>query len=121
MRVFYLACSGYFSLLATTLITAKVSCALSMRVLVRTGVNQRLHHNHSKHANTNNLFSISGQCDISHARYHHTTVLQKYPSVVNLCCSPREMSHISLIYIDEDGFVLQKNLPNMVVESCDCA
>ncbi|KAI1302388.1 Inhibin beta B chain [Halotydeus destructor] len=62
-----------------------------------------------------------GKCDLSHARYHHTTVVQKYPSIISLCCSPREMSHISLIYIDEDGYVLQKNLPNMVVESCDCA
>jgi len=62
-----------------------------------------------------------GQCDLSHARYHHTTVVQKYPSTISLCCSPREMSHISLIYVDENGFVYQKVLQNMTVESCDCA
>lgn len=62
-----------------------------------------------------------GKCDVSHARYHHTTVLSKYTQLVSLCCSPREMSQISLIYMDEDKYVFQKNLPNMVVESCDCA
>nr|XP_027202078.1 putative uncharacterized protein DDB_G0282499 [Dermatophagoides pteronyssinus] len=61
-----------------------------------------------------------GQCDLSHARYHHTTVMGKYP-VIKLCCSPREMSSISLIYMDNDYNIYQKNLPNMVVESCDCA
>ncbi|KAH9422402.1 hypothetical protein DERP_003078 [Dermatophagoides pteronyssinus] len=55
-----------------------------------------------------------------HARYHHTTVMGKYP-VIKLCCSPREMSSISLIYMDNDYNIYQKNLPNMVVESCDCA
>jgi len=61
-----------------------------------------------------------GKCDISNARYHHTTVIGKYPAI-SLCCSPREMSHISLIYLDDKGVVFQKNLANMVVESCDCA
>ncbi|XP_053210511.1 growth/differentiation factor 8-like [Panonychus citri] len=62
-----------------------------------------------------------GKCDISHARYHHTTVVQKYSTIINLCCSPREMSNISLIYVNEGGYLFQKNLANMVVESCDCA
>ncbi|XP_075586595.1 uncharacterized protein LOC124500482 isoform X1 [Dermatophagoides farinae] len=61
-----------------------------------------------------------GQCDVSHARYHHTTVIGKYP-IIKLCCSPREMSSISLIYVDNDYNIYQKNLPNMVVKSCDCA
>ncbi|RWS17453.1 myostatin-like protein [Dinothrombium tinctorium] len=62
-----------------------------------------------------------GKCDISQARYHHTTVVHKYQSIISLCCSPREMSSIPLIYIDENGYVLKKFLTNMVVESCDCA
>ncbi|XP_054154311.1 growth/differentiation factor 8-like [Oppia nitens] len=61
-----------------------------------------------------------GKCDISNARYHHTTVIGKYPAI-SLCCSPREMSHISLIYLDDTGTVYQKNLNNMVVDACDCA
>lgn len=61
-----------------------------------------------------------GKCDLSHARYHHTTVIGKYPAI-KLCCSPREMSSISLIYMDDKFNIYQKNLPNMVVKSCDCA
>ncbi|RWS29638.1 myostatin-like protein [Leptotrombidium deliense] len=67
------------------------------------------------------ILQPTGKCDISHARYHHTTVVQKYQSIISLCCSPREMSPIPLIYIDENGYVLKKILMNMVVESCDCA
>lgn len=63
----------------------------------------------------------TGECDLSNARYHHTTVVQKYPAQISLCCSPREMSHISFIYVDHDGFVYSKILHNMTVESCDCA
>ncbi|XP_074604373.1 growth/differentiation factor 8-like [Brevipalpus obovatus] len=62
-----------------------------------------------------------GKCDISSARYHHTTVVHKFSSIINLCCSPREMSNITLIYMDERGNIMQKTLPNMVVDSCDCA
>ncbi|XP_064477300.1 growth/differentiation factor 8-like [Ornithodoros turicata] len=72
-----------------------------------------------------------GSCvhDISTNKYHHTTVLQKVllsstqtptPSL-SLCCTPSRLSSISLIYLDSDGTMKQKSLPNMVVEACECA
>lgn len=62
-----------------------------------------------------------GQCDISHARYYHSTLLSKFSHIIGLCCSPRQMAPLSLLYIDEDNKVHQKLMANMIVESCDCA
>uniref|UniRef100_A0A1W7RA62 Myostatin n=1 Tax=Hadrurus spadix TaxID=141984 RepID=A0A1W7RA62_9SCOR len=73
-----------------------------------------------------------GSCedDISISRYHHTSLMQqviqgqraKQTNVtVSLCCTPSKMSSIMLIYVDKDGPIYQKRMPNMVVEACDCA
>lgn len=62
-----------------------------------------------------------GKCDLSHARYYHSTLLSKYSHVVSLCCSPKQMAPLNLLYIDEENKVHQKSIPDMVVESCDCA
>lgn len=66
-------------------------------------------------------FSFVGKCDLTRVRYQHGQIITKFPEFKNLCCSPREMSDISLIYLNEQGSVFQRKLPNMVVESCDCA
>ena len=68
-----------------------------------------------------NAYYCKGKCDISHARYHYTTMSYKFPSIITQCCSPAEMSPISLIYLDENNFIFKKNLPDMVVNRCDCA
>lgn len=62
-----------------------------------------------------------GQCDLSHARYYHSTLLSKYSNVISLCCSPKQMAPLRLLYIDEDNKVHQKSIPDMIVEGCDCA
>lgn len=62
-----------------------------------------------------------GQCDLSHARYYHSTLLSKYSNIISLCCSPKQMAPLRLLYIDEENKVHQKSIPDMVVESCDCA
>ncbi|KAG9509445.1 Inhibin beta A chain, partial [Fragariocoptes setiger] len=62
-----------------------------------------------------------GQCDLSNSRYYHSSILSKFSNVISLCCSPRKMSHLSLLYVDQENRVHQKIMPDMVVESCDCA
>lgn len=62
-----------------------------------------------------------GQCDLSHARYYHSTLLSKYSNLISLCCSPKQMAPLKLLYIDEESKVHQKSIPDMIVESCDCA
>lgn len=62
-----------------------------------------------------------GQCDLSHARYYHSTLLSKFSHVIGLCCSPRRMAPLQLLYIDDNSKVLLKTVPDMIVESCDCA
>lgn len=62
-----------------------------------------------------------GQCDLSHARYYHSTLLNKFSNVIGLCCSPKQMAPLRLLYIDESNKVHQKSIPDMVVQACDCA
>lgn len=62
-----------------------------------------------------------GQCDLSHSRYYHSTLLSKFSNVIGLCCSPKQMAPLRLLYIDENNKVHQKSMPEMIVESCDCA
>lgn len=62
-----------------------------------------------------------GQCDLSHSRYYHSTLLSKFSNVIGLCCSPKQMAPLRLLYIDEENKVHQKTMPDMIVESCDCA
>lgn len=62
-----------------------------------------------------------GQCDLSHSRYYHSTLLSKFSNVIGLCCSPKQMASLRLLYIDENNKVHQKSMPDMIVESCDCA
>lgn len=37
------------------------------------------------------------------------------------CCSPRKMSPISMLYLDNNLNVIYGVLPNMVVDQCDCS
>lgn len=62
-----------------------------------------------------------GQCDLSHARYYHSTLLSKFSNVIGLCCSPKQMEPLRLLYIDESNKVYQKSIPDMIVKACDCA
>ena len=60
--------------------------------------------------------------------HQHSRVMFGLPSVgrtararVSLCCSPTKLSRLSLLYQDEDGELMKKDLPNMAVDSCGCA
>ncbi|XP_064624947.1 growth/differentiation factor 8-like [Lineus longissimus] len=63
--------------------------------------------------------------------FHHTTMMHGVgvsgtvdPSVkadLTPCCSPKKMSSLSLLYYHGDNYILQKNIPNMIVESCECS
>lgn len=73
-----------------------------------------------------------GSClnEIDRSRYYYSTVVREYITKqkdkaeklnLTLCCTPSKMSSISLIYREQDNVILRKNLPDMVVEECDCA
>ncbi|KAL1464048.1 hypothetical protein WDU94_003732 [Cyamophila willieti] len=40
---------------------------------------------------------------------------------VPLCCAPKKMSTLALIYYDHDSELRYSKLPNSIVESCNCA
>ncbi|XP_023230266.1 inhibin beta A chain-like [Centruroides sculpturatus] len=73
-----------------------------------------------------------GSClnEIDRSRYYYSTVIREYITKqkdkaeklnLTLCCTPSKLSSISLIYREKDNVILTKNLPDMVVEECDCA
>lgn len=62
-----------------------------------------------------------GECDLSNARYYHTSVLNMAYSNLPVCCSPKTTSSLNMLYYDESNNVERKSLPNMVAEDCDCA
>lgn len=37
------------------------------------------------------------------------------------CCAPTRLSPLTVFYSDESDVIKQRNLPNMIVESCGCA
>ena len=49
--------------------------------------------------------------------------LQQYSrgSPMSFCCSPRKMSPLMLIYLDENANIIKLELPNMIVDECGCA
>ncbi|XP_019632507.1 PREDICTED: growth/differentiation factor 8-like [Branchiostoma belcheri] len=63
-------------------------------------------------------------------RYHHTSVLQRVALnqkdrdtrlKLTPCCTPTKMSALSMLYFDNDGYIFNKNLPNMKVDACGCS
>lgn len=42
------------------------------------------------------------------------------PDVPQVCCAPESMDSLTLLYYDDNGNVVLKNFPRMVVTSCGC-
>ncbi|XP_067123840.1 inhibin beta B chain-like [Centruroides vittatus] len=72
-----------------------------------------------------------GNClmDAGLMRYHHTTVKRDYllkmkqrriNTNLSMCCSPSKLSSISMVYLNEKGLIIHENMPNMIVDACDC-
>ncbi|XP_076309434.1 growth/differentiation factor 8-like isoform X1 [Tachypleus tridentatus] len=72
-----------------------------------------------------------GSCleDVSLAHYHHTTVVYRYltrlhpsnkPPQLRLCCSPSRLSSITLLVATHNDTIVQMEIPNAVVEECEC-
>ncbi|XP_013776635.1 growth/differentiation factor 8-like [Limulus polyphemus] len=72
-----------------------------------------------------------GSCleDVSLAHYHHTTVVHRYltrlhpsnkPPQLRLCCSPSRLSSITLLVATHNDTIVQMEIPNAVVEECEC-
>lgn len=43
-----------------------------------------------------------------------------YANVPRPCCVPQDLSPLTLLYFDQDGNVVLKSYPSMIVESCAC-
>ena len=69
-------------------------------------------------------FFCAGECPMSYyssSPHSHLVSLQKDPQLPGgPCCTPVQMSAISMIYFTMDGAIVSKQLPNMVVENCGC-
>ncbi|XP_059470712.1 inhibin beta A chain [Neocloeon triangulifer] len=79
-------------------------------------------------------FFCRGSCTngaaIAQSGSFYTSIIQKYLSLglartknkVDLtpCCTPTKFSSLQLLYVDSNNVVMQKTLPNMVVDSCGC-
>ena len=51
----------------------------------------------------------------------YTHILQQADKDMALCCTPKKMKNLEMLYVDENNNVLVGNLPNMKVERCGCA
>lgn len=65
----------------------------------------------------------SGECEMKLLQdYAHTSMvsnLKKNSSQI-ICCTPTALSSLSMLYFSDMAVIEQKDLPNMVVESCGC-
>ncbi|GAB1605593.1 bone morphogenetic protein 5-like [Argonauta hians] len=65
----------------------------------------------------------SGECDIKLLQdYAHTSMVSnlKQNSSQIICCTPTALSSLSLLYFNDDADIEQRDLPNMIVDSCGC-
>lgn len=67
-----------------------------------------------------NAYYCKGKCDLSYTRNLHSSLTYKFPKIVTQCCSPEQLSAISVIYLKEDDVMFKGNLEDMVVEKCSC-
>uniref|UniRef100_A0A2S2NT13 Growth/differentiation factor 8 n=1 Tax=Schizaphis graminum TaxID=13262 RepID=A0A2S2NT13_SCHGA len=64
----------------------------------------------------------SGTCDpMLFPKYPHTHLVQMTKFGTGLCCAPRKMSAISMLYYDPDFNIIYGMLPGMVVDRCGCS
>lgn len=71
-------------------------------------------------------YYCSGDCPFSYiqTQHTHTRVVQQMrvdASNGGSCCSPRDLSPISLLYFDTNMNIISGVLPGMVVNRCNCA
>ena len=52
----------------------------------------------------------------NHARFISLTDDDEYQP----CCSPSRYTELNIIYINDDGQIVLKNIPDLVVETCNC-
>ncbi|CAD5228585.1 unnamed protein product [Bursaphelenchus xylophilus] len=71
----------------------------------------------------------SGSCEFPLEPAHHATNHAQLQSILHtlagtdipdVCCAPQKLDSLSLLFYDENGNVVLKNFPKMVVSSCGC-
>lgn len=66
----------------------------------------------------------SGECGLilmNNSPHTHLIQQSNFFNPTGPCCSPRKMSPISMLYMDNNFNIIYGILPNMVVEKCDCS
>ena len=74
----------------------------------------------------------NGKCNVQNLpggfNSPHSSVLSHYTNSdglqqenIELCCSPRKMTSLSLLYFDDSSNIVRSDVPDMVVEDCGCA
>ena len=62
--------------------------------------------------------------------HHHSTVLLNVAKFetdaqrkeeLSMCCSPKKLTAISMLYLDGSGAIMKTDLNEMVVEECGCS
>ncbi|CAD5220630.1 unnamed protein product [Bursaphelenchus okinawaensis] len=73
----------------------------------------------------------SGTCEFPLEQQHHATNHAQLQSILHtlggdksdipdVCCAPQKLDSLTLLYYDENGNVVLKSFPKMVVSSCGC-
>ncbi|XP_013387783.1 inhibin beta B chain [Lingula anatina] len=69
-----------------------------------------------------------GNCGLSPSPsrfiHHHSFVVRGYKSKnahITPCCSPKKMSTLSILYLNENGEIVQSDIPKMIIDECGCA
>lgn len=68
--------------------------------------------------------SIYQTPDSFHSMYAHLLEEMRRvrePDSITHCCAPTRFSSMTLIYMDERGSIIKRDVPRMVVEECGCA
>lgn len=70
-----------------------------------------------------NAYYCSGECPYAFqtSSLNAHIVSQAQTTKVPLCCAPKKMSSVTMIYYDHDLELKYSTLPNVQVDSCACA
>ncbi|KAF4532911.1 hypothetical protein B566_EDAN001515 [Ephemera danica] len=64
--------------------------------------------------------SCTSAVSITQSSSFYTSVLQRRQVDLAPCCAPTKLAPLQVLYLDSNMAIMQKTLPNMVVEACGC-
>jgi hypothetical protein len=68
-----------------------------------------------------NAHYCTGECEAVLPLFPHTHLVTKVKENASvICCTPSQMSSISMLYFDMDNNIMLEKVPAMVAETCGC-